>query len=409
MTVLMDFAMVPPEINSGLMYAGPGSAPTLAVAGAWDGLAAELRSAATSYGSVVSNLTSVWQGPSAQAMAAAAQPQLAWMNAAAAQAEQTAAQAKAWAGAYDAAYSMTVPPPVIAANRAQLAALIATNILGQNTAAIMATEAQYAEMWAQDAAAMYGYASSAAAASTLTPFTTPASATNPAGSAGQAAAVAQATGTQAGTSTQTTMAQMLTAVPTALQELASPASSTSSTSGSGSTGLAGLVDSIFGTNTPLGEILNSQLANTASSAGGNAITAFANTGSFFTGMAQLGQGAGGAASAAGNAAGAAGTAAGAAGQAATGGVGALGAVSAGLGKGVPIGQLSAPPSWALNPAATPFQPPLGLTPLKAPNAYAEGMPGMPMLGNTALRGSTRPEPEYGLRQVRFMARPVAAG
>ena len=400
MTALMDFAMVPPEINSGLMYAGPGSAPTLTVAGAWDGLAAELRSAATSYGAVVSNLTGVWQGPSAQAMAAAAQPQLAWMNAAAAQAEQTAAQAKAWAGAYDAAYSMTVPPAVIAANRAQLAALIATNILGQNTAAIMATEAQYEEMWAQDAAAMYGYAGSAAAASTLTPFTAPGSATNPAGSAGQAAAVAQATGTQAATSTQTTLSQMLTAVPTALQNLASPA--TSSTSGSGSTGLAGLVDSIFGTNSPLGEILNSQLANTASSTAGNSLTAFANTGSFFTGMAQLGQSAGGAASAAGDAAGAAG-------QAATGGVGALGAVSADLGKGVPIGQLSAPPSWALNPAATPFQQPLGLTPLKAPNAYAEGMPGMPMLGSTALRASTRPEPEYGLRRLRFMARPVVAG
>ncbi len=35
----------------------------------------------------------------------------------------------------------TVPPPVMAANRAQLMTLIATNILGQNTAAIAATEA----------------------------------------------------------------------------------------------------------------------------------------------------------------------------------------------------------------------------------------------------------------------------
>lgn len=33
---------------------------------------------------------------------------------------------------------------------------VATNILGQNTPAIAATETQYAEMWAQDAAAMYG-------------------------------------------------------------------------------------------------------------------------------------------------------------------------------------------------------------------------------------------------------------
>ena len=53
---------------------------------------------------------------------------------------------------------MTVPPPVIAANRAQLMALIATNFFGQNTPAIAATEAHYSEMWVQDATAMYGYA-----------------------------------------------------------------------------------------------------------------------------------------------------------------------------------------------------------------------------------------------------------
>ena len=41
-----------------------------------------------------------------------------------------------------------VPRPVIAANRAQLAALVATNILGQNAPAIAATEAQYGQMWA---------------------------------------------------------------------------------------------------------------------------------------------------------------------------------------------------------------------------------------------------------------------
>ena len=37
-------------------------------------------------------------------------------------------------------FAATVPPPVIAANRALLAMLIATNFLGQNTPAIAATE-----------------------------------------------------------------------------------------------------------------------------------------------------------------------------------------------------------------------------------------------------------------------------
>lgn len=71
-----------------------------------------------------------------------------------------------------------MPPPVIEANRAQLMALIATNVLGQNAPAIAATEAQYAEMWSQDAMAMYGYAGASAAATQLTPFTEPVQTTN---------------------------------------------------------------------------------------------------------------------------------------------------------------------------------------------------------------------------------------
>jgi PPE-repeat protein len=155
----MDFATLPPEVNSGLMYTGPGSGPMIATAASWDSLAAEVSSAAGDYGSVISGLTSgPWRGPASASMAAAAAPYVSWMNATAAQAEQAADQAKAAASGYEAAFSATVPPPVIAANRTLLASLVATNILGQNTPAIATTEADYAEMWAQDAAAMYGYA-----------------------------------------------------------------------------------------------------------------------------------------------------------------------------------------------------------------------------------------------------------
>ncbi|MGH3562236.1 MAG: PPE family protein, partial [Mycobacterium sp.] len=194
----MDFALLPPEINSARMYAGPGSGSLLAAAAAWDGLAAELGSAATSYQSVVSGLTGQWLGPASMAMSTAATPYVAWMNTTAAQAEQAATQAKAAATAYETAFVMTVPPPVIAANRAQLAALVATNFLGQNTPAIAATEAHYREMWAQDAAAMYGYAANSATAAQVTSFTPPPQNTNPAGLAGQANAVAQALSVSAG-------------------------------------------------------------------------------------------------------------------------------------------------------------------------------------------------------------------
>jgi len=50
---------------------------------------------------------------------------------------------------------------------------IATNILGQNTPAIAATEAQYMEMWAQDAAAMYGYACLVGRRHSTDPFSEP--------------------------------------------------------------------------------------------------------------------------------------------------------------------------------------------------------------------------------------------
>jgi hypothetical protein len=53
----------------------------------------------------------------AEPMAAAAAPYVAWMSATATQAEQPGAQAKAAASAYEAAFAMTVPPPVIAVNR----------------------------------------------------------------------------------------------------------------------------------------------------------------------------------------------------------------------------------------------------------------------------------------------------
>lgn len=217
----MDFAALPPEINSGRMYAGAGSGPMWTAASAWDGLAAELSSAAASYRSVVSALTrEPWLGPASASMAAAAAPYLAWLSTTAEQAKEAADQARTAATAYEAAFAATVPPPVIAENRALLMWLVATNILGQNTPAIAATETHYADMWAQDATAMYGYAGTSAVASKLTPFAAPPQNTNPTGVNAQAAAVGQAAGTSAGGKTATVLPQLASRVPTVLQGLA---------------------------------------------------------------------------------------------------------------------------------------------------------------------------------------------
>lgn len=196
----LDFGALPPEINSGRLYSGPGSAPLMAAAAAWDGLAAELGIVAGGYRAAIADLAGLrWLGPTSAAMVAAVAPYLDWLDRTALLAEQSGMQAKAAAAAYEAAFAMTVPPPMIAANRAQLMMLVATNFFGQNTGAIAATEAQYAEFWAQDATAMYGYASSPATASALSAFVAPPNTTNPAGAASQEAAVTNAGSLAAGT------------------------------------------------------------------------------------------------------------------------------------------------------------------------------------------------------------------
>ncbi|OBG74499.1 MULTISPECIES: PPE family protein [unclassified Mycobacterium] len=213
---MLDFGAFPPEFNSGRMYVGAGSGPLLAAAAAWDELAAELQAAGTAYGSAVESLTSgPWTGPSSIAMAAAAAPYVAWIHATGAQAEEASSQAKLAAGAYEAAFAATVPPPVIATNRALLATLIATNILGQNTPAIAATEADYMQMWAQDAAAMYGYAAASSAAAQMTPFTEPPQTTTDTAGQSQGSAVSQA----AAQSGSNTASQLGSAMQPMLQTL----------------------------------------------------------------------------------------------------------------------------------------------------------------------------------------------
>ena len=226
----MDFGALPPEINSGRMYAGPGSGPMMAAATAWDGLASELGTAASGYSAVIDELTSgPWVGPTSAAMVSAVAPFVGWLGTAAAQAEESASMARAAAAAYETAFMLTVPPPVIVSNRVLLATLVATNFFGQNTPAIMATEAQYVEMWAQDASAMYGYAAASAVATQFAPYRPPPNTTSPGGVGNQAGAVAQALAQPAGHSGHTAAATSghatsAATVPQLLQQLGAPPS-----------------------------------------------------------------------------------------------------------------------------------------------------------------------------------------
>ena len=187
----LDFGALPPELNSALMYAGPGSASLTAAASAWNALAAELNAAALGYGSVVTQLSSEeWMGPASASMASAVTPYVTWMTTTSLAAEQAATQALAAAGAFETAFASVVPPPMIAANRAELAAATQANIFGQYNNLIAQLEAQYGEMWAQDSSAMYSYAGQSATAAQVTHFTTAPAVANPAAALTQAATAA---------------------------------------------------------------------------------------------------------------------------------------------------------------------------------------------------------------------------
>jgi PPE-repeat protein len=264
----MDFGALPPEINSGRMYSGPGSAPMRAASAAWNLLAAELESTATQYQSTIDVLDDEWLGPTSATMAAAVDPYITWMSTTGAQAEQTAAQASAAASAYEAAFAMTVPPVEVATNRAQLAMLVATNVIGQNTAAIAANEAMYGEMWAQDAVAMYGYAGTSAAASSVKAFSQPPETSNPAAQAMQGSAVTQANGASTGSGVQSQLQQLTSTIPSSLKQLTSPVSAATNAATQPASALTDFLDFLDGADgNPIGTFLNSSFFNGLTSAG----------------------------------------------------------------------------------------------------------------------------------------------
>ncbi len=174
-----DFAVIPPEIISALMYSGAGAGPLMAAAAAYNNLAAELNAAATQWESIITTLTTEWTGAGSAAAAAAAAPIESWLTTSAAALEQAGAQATASAAAFGVAYMAVVPPSEVVANRALQASLLPMAIIPTVAAEIAALDITYAEYWAQDVAAMTAYQAASAAAGVLTPVTPMTQFTNP--------------------------------------------------------------------------------------------------------------------------------------------------------------------------------------------------------------------------------------
>ncbi|MCV7200288.1 PPE family protein [Mycobacterium angelicum] len=315
--MILDFAWLPPEINSLRIFSGAGSSPLFTAAAAWEGLGADLQASVTSIEKVLADLTGgPWTGPASMSMAAAAAPYVSWLSAAAAQAALSAGQARAAATAFETALAGTVHPAAVDANRVSLLSLIATNFLGQNTPAIAATDFDYAEMWAQDVAAMVSYFTGAASvASTLTPFSMP-----PVSLAGLASQVG---------------AQVTSAATTATAAL-SPALQ------SASTGLAGAVTAVqsAASAVPIGELQSfAQIAMYPASMMISPMMQLAqmgNTGANAAGLASAGMAAGDVPKFVGDVAPAM--------KGLGGGLGGAG-MAADLGKAHLVGAMSVPPNW----------------------------------------------------------------
>jgi PPE-repeat protein len=394
---VIDFGALPPEINSTRMYAGPGPLSLSAAATAWDHLAAELHFVSSAYRTVIAGLTSGrWLGPSSLSMASAFGPYVAWTTGAAARAAESAGQARLAVEAYEAAFTMTVAPPAVFGNRTQLASLTATNFFGQNSPAIAVNEAQYGEMWAQDAAAMYAYAANSSVATDVTPFTPAPEVTDEGGVSSQEIAVAKATGLSGGQ--QAALQSLVAQVSPTLNALSTPTGLVSSSVvADTASGLSGILDD--GTISALSNISAIWIMALP--------TPLYALSSLF-GIAQSAQSMGMATGAVGTDLGAA-AAAGAA-EAASGaaGLGNAGGALGSMGSATSLGPMSVPQGWT---SVVPPSP-LGGAVSALPNGAAGAAPpsmmgGVPLRAPTSGAGPTA-GPRYGLVPT-VMAQPPSAG
>ncbi|MDP7738400.1 PPE family protein [Mycobacterium paragordonae] len=378
---MVDYGLLPPEINSGRTYAGPGAGPLLAAA-------------AAGHRSVITELTNgPWLGPASASLLASVTPFIAWLDSSAVESAQAASQAYAASAAFETAFAASIPPPVIAANRALLAALVATNFLGQNTPAIAATEALYLEFWAQDAAAMYNYAGSSAAATQLNEMPQPAEAVDPLSVVDQGISAFKGAGQAVQAELNSVGAQLMPRVGDVLQTLSSPLN-----------GAGPAIEQWIVANTALDDLvpLYSKYISPEMNSVAYALQSTLFIGDEFAGSSKLGALVNDVAPVF------------PATFPVTGGHlgGSVGGVAAGLGKAVPLGGLSVPAGWtsATGPAGSAATAISNATSISAASEGTVGsnMPVAPPFGQFVNAGNGRRTPAYGHR-LTFMTRPPAAG
>jgi PPE-repeat protein len=328
-----------------------------------------------------------------------------WVTTTAGQAEHAAAQASSAAAAFETVFASVVPPPLIAANRAELAQAVSTNVLGLNNGVIAQLESQYAEFWAQNSSALYSYAASSAAATKITAFTEAPTIASPSAAGTQAAAVSSAAATPA-TSIQSYIQGILTNIQTRITSLTNPFIGSKATGSSALSEIWFLLTGQTVIPTNLGALVNGYSPFASFFYNTEGLPYFSvGMGNFGVQISKSAGWLGGAAPAAAAAVpkgigGLGGAAGGAGGQ-----------VAAGLGQGAHVAGLSVPNSWpgATLPSAAK---PMSAIPVSEPITSGESgagnlVGGMPV-GATGVGRGAGTGPRYGFKPT-VMARPMSAG
>ncbi|WP_343709023.1 PPE family protein [Mycobacterium sp.] len=153
----VEYAAMPPELNTARLQLGAGEVPMLQAAAGWEAWAIALEAQAAELSAALASLSAAWTGMGSETGVAACMPMVMWLHTLSAQAMKRAAQATAQAASYVTAATTTPQIPEIMQNHATNATLNATNFLGVNTVPIGINEADYARMWSLAASTMYAY------------------------------------------------------------------------------------------------------------------------------------------------------------------------------------------------------------------------------------------------------------
>jgi PPE-repeat protein len=247
MSAFGDAAVVTPEVNHTLMSTGDLGASLMAAVTGYETVADMLMAELTQMGLNTSSTAMVgWQGPGGVMMQMSAAEFMTVCAAVSAWVRVGQVQAGEVAAAHTMAVESMIPAEVCLTNRTTQAGLVGSNILGQNTPAIVGLDAQYyGEFWVQNATARTGYGSvvsTALGALTVPPPLAP-QAANPAGAAAAVAQDAAQTGAQGALQTS---AKSMTEVANSPVKDAMASPSSASGMMSSMMGQFGQVGSMFG-------------------------------------------------------------------------------------------------------------------------------------------------------------------